>query len=279
MCQLKHPLSRRFAGGALRLARYRSYRDFESHAIVKAMFPRLSGTVWPDLAFGYRPAALPIQRAAILSPKPLLIAVSPIAYCDPRVWPEKDGARYSRYMNQLTRFVQWAISAGHRLVLFATDGSDVETINDLLKTVSTGPAEAANLQVLPSPPQQTTENLLQSISGADVVIASRLHGVILSHLIAKPVIAISYDRKVDAHMSEIGQSEYRINIDEFTSETLTERFLALHEVARLESDRVEHAVQRYRDQVGTQFDLLFVGRTADSGADESADRPLAGVQP
>lgn len=276
MCTLTHPLSRRFAGGALRLAQYRSYRDAESGAILKKMFPRLSVAMWPDLAFGYCLPTLPPYRPAKLSGKPLLVAVSPIAYFDPRAWPEKDSERYLRYLDELTRFLKWAIGVGHELILFATDGSDIETVNDLLKRFS--PAEAAHLQILPNPPLQTTENLLKSVCHADLVVASRLHGVILSHLIAKPAIAISYDRKVDAHMSEIGQFDYRINIDEFSSETLTERFLALQDVAHLESAHVERAVQQDRERIQDQLDLLFGKRTADSPVDENRDQLLARVQ-
>lgn len=278
MCTLKHPLSRWFVSGALRLAEYRSYRDCESETMVRAMFPGFSGIVWPDLAFAYWCPDLPMPRKDPSPDGRLRLAVSPIAFCDPRVWPVKDITCYSRYYNQIVRFVRWAIKNGHSVILFATDGGDEHIIKDLAEVFSEESITPDRIQVLPCPPKQTTEDLLQSISGADVVIASRLHAVILSHLIAKPVVAISYDRKVDVHMSEIGQSEYCMNIDEFTSETLVERFAALEGAREFETARLREAVRLNREQVEAQFDLLFGPRTGESWTGQHADQLLTKVR-
>jgi polysaccharide pyruvyl transferase WcaK-like protein len=278
MCSLDHRLSRWFVGWALRLGQYRSYRDHKSQADVKAMFPRLVGTVWPDLAYGYCCPDLPPSRKDASRDKRLRIAVSPIAFCDPRVWPVKDLQRYSRYIDQLTRFLKRAIKDGHTLMLFATDGADTDTMDDLAKTLAAESDDAEKVEILPCPPEQTTERLLLSICNADVVIASRLHGVILSHLIAMPVVAISYDRKVDVHMSEMRQIEFCMNIDEFTSETLTERLAVLGDARELESARLRRAVQLNREQAGAQYDLLFGAGHSDCWRDQNKDLLLTQVQ-
>jgi polysaccharide pyruvyl transferase WcaK-like protein len=44
-------------------------------------------------------------------------------------------------------------------------------------------------------------------------VASRLHGVILSHVTCAPVLAISYDRKVNAYMESMKQSDRIISIE------------------------------------------------------------------
>ena len=242
------------------------------------MFPRLSGTMWPDLAYGYCFPEIVLQRKRVSYDKPLVLAVSPIAFCDPRVWPVSDIQRYSRYINQLAHFLMQAIKQEHRLILFATDGPDSNTINDLMGILAAESVDTRRVEILPGPPQQTTESLLQNICDADVVIASRLHGVILSHLIAIPVVAISYDRKVDVHMNEIGQSEYCLNIDEFTAETLAERLAALRDARELESARLRRAVQLYREQANAQYDLLFGDRLSDSVGSQNTDLDLTKVQ-
>ena len=277
-CSLEHRLSRGFVGCALRLSQYRSFRDHESHADVIALFPHCSGSVEPDLAYGYRCTDLTRPQNQDSCDKPLVVAVSPIAFCDPRVWPLKDNQRYSQYVDQLVQFLKRTIRDEHRLMLFATDGGDTDTIKDILETLADGSIDTERIQVLPYPPMQTTENLLQTIRGADIVIASRLHAVILSHLIAIPVVAISYDRKVDVHMSEIGQSKYCVNIEEFTSETLIGRMTVLSDAREFESDRLRCAVQRCREQADAQYDLLFGARHASSELDQSADWLLTQVQ-
>ena len=186
--------------------------------------------------------------------------------------------RYSRYVNQLSQFLVRAIRDEHRLILFATDGPDSDTINDLMGILTAEDVDAERVEILSGPPVQTTENLLHNICDADVVIASRLHGVILSHMIAVPVVAISYDRKVDVHMKEIGQSEYCLNIDEFTAETLAERLAVLRDARELESARLRRAVQLYREQADAQYDLLFGDRLSDSVESQNTDLDLTKVQ-
>lgn len=264
MCSLNHPLSRRFAGWALRLAEYRSFRDHTSQAAVRAMFPRLESTVSPDLAYGYGVPERPPARNDGSSASRLHIAVSPIAFCDPRAWPVRSAQRYSRYIQQLAQFAKRAIGDGHRVTFFATENPDSATINDVLKILASESDDVAQIEVIPGPPRQTTEKLLHQLCGVDLVIASRLHGVILSHLLAIPVVAISYDRKVDVHMSEIGQSRYCVNIDEFTAESLAAQFATLSKSRSVESNHLSRMIHIYQEQAGAQFDLLFGARVADS---------------
>ena len=174
--------------------------------------------------------------------------------------------------------LKWLIKQKYRILLFATDGPDVRTISDLQAIISEGSADTSSVRVLPGPPEQTTEGLFQGICHADLVIASRLHGVILSHLITIPVLAISYDRKVEVHMSEIEQTEYCVNIDHVDVNTLIERFSALRDVRARESARLALATQLYRKQVDTQYDLLLGTKRSGRGIEENENEFLAQVQ-
>jgi polysaccharide pyruvyl transferase WcaK-like protein len=271
-CSLESPLSRFFVRRALSLAEYRSYRDHDSQIAVQAIFPSPGDPVCPDLAYSYALPDLPPRRTPGLSDERLVVAVSPIAYCDPRVWPLKDEQRYLRYLRQLAEMVKWLIKQKHQVVLFATDSPDSETIIDLQALISNGSVDTISVEVLPGPPEQTTEGLLQQISRADLVVASRLHGVILSHLIAIPVLAISYDRKVDVHMSEIGQNDYCVNIDRVDASTLIQRFSALRDVRQRESAHLARAVQRNREQVDAQYDRLLGAIQSGGVLPENQDR-------
>jgi polysaccharide pyruvyl transferase WcaK-like protein len=284
-CSLEHPLSRFFVRSALSLAEYRSYRDHDSKIAVQAIFHSPDDPVCPDLAYSYSCPGLGLELRPDLpqrhshglsnhglSNERLVVGVSPIAYCDPRVWPLKDEQRYLRYLHQLAEMVKWLIQQKHQVVLFATDSPDSETISDLQILISDGSVDTSSVEVLPGPPEQTTEGLLQQISHADLVIASRLHGVILSHLIAIPVLAISYDRKVDVHMSEIGQSEYCVNIDQVDASTLIERFSALQDARERESAHLKRAVQLNREQVDAQYNRLLGAIQFGGSVEENRDQ-------
>lgn len=276
-CSLEHPRSRFFVRNALRLAEYRSYREQESCIAAQALLPSHKGSVCPDLAYGYPCPDLPKARTHGSTDEQLVVAVSPIAYCDPRVWPVQNEQRYKRYLCELAKFVDCLIQQGHRVLLFATDNPDVQTIDDLLAMVSSSSVDANSVEVVLGPPEQTTDGLLCGISSADVAIASRLHGVILSHLLAIPVLAISYDRKVDIHMRDIEQSEHCVKIDDVDSKGLMERFRALKNVRERESAHLAQAVQRYRGQVDAQYDLLFGMIQSDRRVGESQDRRVMPV--
>jgi len=172
----------------------------------------------------------------------------------------------------------WLIKQKHQVLLFATGRLDVETMSDLQAMIPNGSADAISVQVLPGPPEQTTEGLLQGLCRADLVIASRLHGVILSHLIAIPVLAISFDRKVDVHMRDIGQSEYCVNIDHVDASMLMERFNTLKDVRERESAHLTSAVQLYREQVDAQYDRLLGTTQSGSRVEENQDQLITPVE-
>ena len=57
-------------------------------------------------------------------------------------------------------------------------------------------------------PVASVEDLLSQIATIDFVVATRFHNVLLSLLLNKPVIAISFHHKCSSLMSQMGLSEY-----------------------------------------------------------------------
>jgi len=266
---LERPLSRLFFRIALRLAKYRSYRDSGSKIAAQALVNAKDDPVYPDLAFSYPTPAIPTDFKTVSPGNRLLVGVSPIAYCDPRVWPQKDAGRYAAYLRQLAEMLNWLIEVGHRLLFFTTDSPDVATVSDLRAMISGIPAETEMIKTLPASTEQSPDSLLQGISRADLVIASRLHGVILSHLNATPVLAISFDPKVDAHMQAIRQHDYCLNIDGLRFENLKERFVALAASRHRERDTIRSAALRFRHLLDLQYERL-VGNEEPSPAPSQA---------
>jgi polysaccharide pyruvyl transferase WcaK-like protein len=257
---LERPLSRYFAGIALRLAQYRSYRENDSRIWLQKLLDTSRDPVYPDLAFSF---PCPVRQApddCCPEDEQLVVGVSPIAYCDPRVWPYKDERRYAAYLNRMAEMVLWILGEGHRVLFFATDSPDDRTIEDLLAILAGRGVPRSTIDFLPSPVEPDTDdvgNLIEGIRRAGLVIASRLHGVILSHLNSIPVLALSFDPKVDAHMKSVGQMDYCLNIDDITSEMLVSRFCALKAFREEERAHIRSATVKFRHLLDLQYDQIF----------------------
>jgi len=256
-CSLTHPLSRLFAGAAMKLAAYRSYRDSDSKTAGDALIGACDDSVYPDLAFSY---PLPSSEASLCSGSQdgrLLIGVSPMAYCDPRAWPRKDEPRYREYVITLAKMVKWLIREHHRVLFFTTDHADSEAVHDVQTIVFGSALDADAIQTLPGSIEQSPNSLLKGISHADLTIASRLHGVILSHLNATPVLALSFDPKVDAHMNAVGQKNFCLNINHLPLDTLVERFTALRAARKQVQAHLKSVALDFRDRLDQQYDLIL----------------------
>ena len=254
---LEQPLSRFFVRIALRLAKYRSYRDPDTKIAVQTLIDARKDPVYPDLAFSYPCPAVETSHRNGSGDSRLVIGVSPIAYCDPRVWPLKDERRYTAYVSQLAEVVRWLIKEGHRVLLFTTDGPDAKTLEDIRSRISGTATDDEAIQTLTDCMEQGPDSLLRGISCADLTIASRLHGIILSHLNTTPVLALSFDPKVASHMNAVGQQDYCLNIDHLKLDIIIERFNTLKNLREREAARIRCAAVGFRKQLDIQYDQIF----------------------
>jgi polysaccharide pyruvyl transferase WcaK-like protein len=259
-CQLQRPLSRFFVRAALRLAEYRSYRDPESKTGVQTLIDARKDPVCPDLAFSYPCPVLPNRPCSAPQNDRLTVGVGPIAYCDPRVSPLKDEGRYSSYLARMAEMVNWLLAQGHHILFFTTDDIDAAPIDEVQAGISAGLRDADAIRILPRASQQSVDSFLRDISLVDLTIASRLHGVILSHLNATPVLALSPDPKVDAHMKLTDQKDYCLSIRHWEFETIIARFTALKSARQREKDRLRSAAMSFRRELDVQYDRILSAR-------------------
>lgn len=239
------PVSRRFFFAALRLASYRSVRDVESREFLLQNGCSLPVEVYPDLAFGH---PLPPESTTGNS-----VGMSPMSYFHPQpgAWPEQDSVRYERHLDTLVRFTRSLLDDDHAISLFSNQiRNDRFAFDDVFARLDgQGSVVATATRDLP--------HLLTQIAGTEVVVTSRLHGVILSYLQSKPVIALSYESKIDAVMRQFGQTEFRIDIDSVTPEQLREAFDALETHYDEIRARIHEVASSHRDRLGQQYDRLF----------------------
>src|SRR5262249_25527003 len=150
---------------------------------------------------------------------------------------------------------------GHRVVLFPTQvHMDRMAIGELKASVFEDVPLHLHHQ-LSDVKLRTVEECFALLSQLDLVVTSRLHGVILSFLANTPVIALSPARKIDSWMEEMELREYRLGTGRTEVSLLIDRFKKLDLNRHVVKQALRERVAEYRLAVDAQFDLVF--RTRD----------------
>jgi polysaccharide pyruvyl transferase WcaK-like protein len=254
---LSHPLSKWFVERALLLADYVSFRDDNSQRLIQAIgFSGISHVV-ADNVYALTLPGPDIHSTLTRRRSEFIVGVAPMAYCDPRLYWDKNQVIYDRYIYNLSQFCARLVRARYRLRLFTTDiWFDQRAIIDLEAAIKNELAIETSPWIT-SEPISGIDELLSQISQLDCVVTSKFHGVIFAHLLTKPILAISHHYKVDTLMTDLGLSEYCVDIRTFDVDVLTatfERLLAnLGDIAAC----MPRTVAAYRRELALQFDQLF----------------------
>ncbi len=268
---IRRPLSGFLFRAALRLAHYRSYRDSGSLALVAPFGFTRRDDVYPDLAFSLPTGLAPPGTDP--GHRPLVIGLSPMAYCYPKAgpWPEQDRARYVRYLGVLSQITASLLAAGDSVsILLSQIRNDRYALDDLARALATQAPDASSAR-LRVEPTESLPHLLAQIAHTDLVITSRLHGVILSYLLHKPVIALSYDPKIRAVMEQFGQTAYCLDLESATAELLGTRMASLRSERGAVTDRIGETLAEHRSQLQQQYDRLFGPRAASPRCEDGTD--------
>jgi polysaccharide pyruvyl transferase WcaK-like protein len=256
-CKLNSPISRVFLSGALRLARYRSYRDKNSREIAARLLPRACGdTVVPDLAFSQPTSELPLPaNIRTIGQGRTIVAIGLIAYAKPGAWPWPDQALYDRYLQQMARVATQLLERGYFLVFVWSSEEDKSVIPEMLGRLDD---ESKNrlAQQMHIPAIMTWKDLVASLQGVDFLIASRLHSAILGFLTQTPTVAISFDPKVDWVMEDLGQTDYLLHIGDFTSKDVIESLDRIELRRSVVLEQIASYQYQIRSVCALQYDAL-----------------------
>jgi polysaccharide pyruvyl transferase WcaK-like protein len=253
-CDLESKVSLFFIRHALRLASYRSYRDRTSKELLEHIAFTRNDEVYPDLAFSYSNSEVFEDSAKKRDRK--VVGVSPIAYLAPRGWPKQNSAVFQPYFEALLAFVRLLIERGYSVVLFSTDTPDRAVVSDMVDALT----KESDIEVngkLSHPRTHTLPELIDQLRQVDYVVASRLHGILLSHRFCLPVLAISYDRKVDTYMADLGLSEHNVDIHDVTTDSLVGVFQALTEKSESIRSTLTKINDRYARDLKHQYDVVL----------------------
>jgi polysaccharide pyruvyl transferase WcaK-like protein len=267
---LKRPLSRFFAKHALSAADYLSFRDEKSKTLARQIGFVGQSHVLPDCAYSLLPpAASEVQTSRKIKP---IVGIAPLPYCDPRLGPtEANPDKYRAYIKKFADFSAFLIRQGYSLSLFGTDiGIDPLSIQDLCRALKGD----HGLFVQPSP-IHSVDDLLARMAEMDYIVTCRFHGVVLSHVLNKPVLAVSHHPKVTNQMKDLGLSEYCLDIDSFTPEQMISAFEAMARQNRDIKERMAEMLLSNRSQLKSQLDELFPSAAQETLVSHSSHAMMA----
>jgi polysaccharide pyruvyl transferase WcaK-like protein len=253
---LEHPLSRFFARWAVRFADYRSFRDDDSRELVRSLGVKGKTHVYPDPAYALE-VGDHLRTASRVTSMPI-VGFNPIGFCDPRIWPRKDDSVYQQYLEKIVCFAAWLLEQGYHLRVFTTENTvDGCAISDLKARLVSKFSSPELLSQVFRTPSENVSDLLQEMSEFDFIVTSKFHGIIFSHLLRKPVISLSYQRKMEVAMRAVGHDRFCADIERFDVDWLINAFRSLVDESRSIKMVSAAAVETNAAKLSQQFDTLF----------------------
>lgn len=246
------PLSKWFFKRVLDRVDYRSYRDAISSRLMESLKIKGNHPVFPDLVYSLQlPAAKPAPSRAMRA----VVGANPVPFFDGRYWPTPDPPRYEDYVRKFARFAEWLDKSGHAVLFFPTQvRADSLTIADIRKAMN-GSGNSPNM--LAGQKIEVLEDLVSEIAQADFVIANRYHGILISLMMNKPVLGVAYHEKSRALLAQAGQGDYVLNIGDFKTEDLIERFQALEANAPAIKKQIAECMAPLRKALDEQYDTVL----------------------
>ena len=246
--RLDSALGRRFVRGALRRAAYRSFRDEGSRRLALPAGADPQDPVVPDLAFGLEVGPHPPARRE----RPL-VGIAPIVFEHPHHWPVRDSASYDGYVRRLAGAVSGLARAGFAYRWLVSDLSDRTAVADARALLD---AEVARAEE-PAAPVTGVPELIEALSSLTVLVASRLHAILLAYVTGTPAVGLSYDRKVDVVMTEFAQTPWRLDIRTFTPEQVVAAVSGISADGERTRRTIVREAARCREAVDRQYQRVL----------------------
>lgn len=259
--------SRFMALTAMRLAHYRSFRDDESRRLVEALGLRAPCDVVPDLAFALDSADVGTPaKSKVNAP---YVIVNPVSE---RMWTHASDGSYSEYLDCFVDLARRLLDRGYGVKLLSTqDRMDADALDHVARKLQAD-ARANWEQVRVT----CLDAFMALAKHAELVVSSRLHGLILPVVAGTPVVSVAPMRKMSRVMADTGMGEFNIGLAELRRDallTIVDR--ALVERAELRQ-RVNAIVSEYRRRLNLSFDhLVSSGLLGGSTEPSQRARPMS----
>ncbi len=253
---MRRRLTRMFIHGALRLSDYRSYRDAASRRRLQDQGAHIDhDAVLPDLAFSLRPDRLSAHHRADGSRR--FIGVGIMDNYGPPDTRIRRTLFFDNYIEKTAAFVAWLLQQNYAVrILYGDLSCDAEPRLRLRRALVRQGFQYDDQRVSGSD-IRTEDDLLRQLSATDIVVSPRYHNLVLAMMLNKPVIALSYDYKNEALLTEAGLGEYWQRIEELDVSKLIEQFQHAErnslEIRRL----LQRLVPEYRRRWESEYPRVF----------------------
>jgi polysaccharide pyruvyl transferase WcaK-like protein len=197
---------------AMRASCVRAFRDSGTAAAIAEFGLREPLMVAPDLAFSLR--VPPVESASRPTGLPPFVAVAAIS---DRALVSQVASAHGNYIGHLaTACRDWLARGLHVRLVCSQPQMDLPVIERIAAQLP--PSDSGQRWEI----AETTSvaGYLDAVRGAELVVASRLHGLILALLAESPVIAVVGNRKVQQLMRDVGFNDYCVGLPDLTAAAL-----------------------------------------------------------
>jgi polysaccharide pyruvyl transferase WcaK-like protein len=186
-----------------RLAFYRSYRDELSRDAMRQQgLDTTKDHVYPDIAFGLTvPSADPGDERTV--------GIGLMDYRGNENDPGEPDEIRASYVENMKSFTRWLVDNGRRVRLFIGDtyNADTTVVDEILADFRAYRPDLDPAWVV-AEPVVTFADLMRTMEGAALVVATRYHNVVCALMLSKPTISIGYGEKNAVLMAGAGLAEY-----------------------------------------------------------------------
>jgi polysaccharide pyruvyl transferase WcaK-like protein len=248
-------LGKYFLKSALSMANFRTYRDDDSMACLKAIgFPTNGDRVYPDLVFSLPENAIPRDDDKRRGRK--VVGLGLMTYAGKYSVEKPSNAVYLQYLDSLVAFAGWLLAHGYVIRLLLGEVSDESASKEFRSRLKASFGGYDEDRIIDQP-ALSSEQLLPQIAATDIVVATRFHNVLLALVLDKPAIAISFHRKCTSLMSDMGLAEYCHDINHMNAGRLIEQFQGLEKNVEKLKPAIRQRVEESRKALDEQYKLIF----------------------
>jgi polysaccharide pyruvyl transferase WcaK-like protein len=260
--RLRSSFSRWLVHRTLRLVDWATCRDRHSARVVSVLSGKRIDVV-PDMALAY-----PVAKDAGGEPynpgagDRLRVGIAPMAFGDRTSWPEDKAKQFRHYIESLADLARRQVQDGATITLFSTTPADARVAKELHEVLyAMLPAEMRRNLILKFP--KSVESLIEALQSIDVLVASRLHAIVLATVCLRPMVAIACEWKVERHLSDLRMSQYCHRFADVDPDKL------YASVSSLAAERAMFSAQirEFRDQAKSKLGLQYrmIARVLDGG--------------
>jgi len=215
---LEPGVRKRLASWLLSSSDFVSVRDEYSHRTAAEMVTT-SVRLAPDLAHAIQ------DSVAEEKIRPATVAVSVVPYKKTGMWFEESDEQYSNYCDKMATLINGLLDARpdiHVRLFPISLHQDSVAMSDIMALGKFGDDGRID-DYCPD----SVQALVTELSRAEVVIATRLHSVVLATLAGVPSITIAYQPKVASYANELQLGLPCLNIEDFGSDEVVDAVIAV----------------------------------------------------